>query len=123
MINDCITSGQVRHGYINTDRMCADVFTQFFSDRKSGEWVGARKNVNVFDTVLAEGGKHDAVKSEWVERVGKPGPGHVEALARGDKQKAPLPPSADEEDVAMPASYEHACWKQALGDSEAPCPQ
>ena len=32
---DCIESGQVKHGYIETHNMCADLFTKFFGDRKA----------------------------------------------------------------------------------------
>ena len=47
-IRDCINNGHVKHPYIGTKSMCADIFTKFFKQSRKSEWDSVRKNVNIY---------------------------------------------------------------------------
>ena len=42
-IRDCIENGYVKHPYISTELMCADMFTKFFAAKKKTEWASVKE--------------------------------------------------------------------------------
>ena len=63
--------------YITTDKMCADIFTKHFSDRKRTIWKTVRQNINVFDPEELEamcgapGVGYETLRPELEERCTK----------------------------------------------------
>ena len=82
-IRDCIQGGLVKHPVIGTKFMCADIFTKFFSAKKSKEeWKRVVQNVNIFDAKIDKDKTFSpGTWNAFMECVGQPGPGHASVAA------------------------------------------
>ena len=67
---DCIHNELVLHPYINTQQMCADIFTKFFAKKTPAEWTRVCQNVNIYECYATAGKVSEKFSGPWEKHLG-----------------------------------------------------